>query len=195
MKAMRTAVILAIVCLLLGKESFAGSQSYYWYEGKQKKSLFISPRLMAEFFPGQTADSAVKKEYPSAALHSAPGPFVRIWQLDNHTPPTAAALHMKRTLVNKSYSPIFTDLAQSGHRRALPGGIVVTLKPDWKDDQVKSWLTQNKLTVVRQMDGMPNVFVIQTGPGLEALQKANGLMESGEVVAAEPNWWQEMALK
>jgi hypothetical protein len=35
--------------------------------------------------------------------------------------------------------------------------------------------------------------VIKTGPGLIALETANSLYKSGEVVAAFPDWWEEVS--
>ncbi len=179
---------------MIGSSVIAGGKTYYWYEGTHKHTVWMSPRLVAEFYRGKLVDSPLKKAYPGAKLHSSPGAFIRLWRLDG-TSPDAVAAKMKTEPNETRYSPVFTDRAGGGERRALPGGILVTLDPSWTDSQVQAWLTQHGLVVVRKMEGLPNVMLIQTGPGLEALEKANGLVESGEVVAAEPDWWHEMARK
>jgi hypothetical protein len=45
---------------------------------------------------------------------------------------------------------------------------------------------------VKKLEIGPNIYVIKTGPGLEALETANALYRSGEVKAAFPDWWQEV---
>ena len=40
-----------------------------------------------------------------------------------------------------------------------------------------------------------NLYLVRSGPGLEALELANTLRQAGEVRAAYPDWWQERALR
>lgn len=56
---------------------------------------------------------------------------------------------------------------------------------------MKSWAGSRRLEIVQKLEIGPNVFVLKTGPGLEALETANALYRSGEVIAAFPDWWQE----
>jgi hypothetical protein len=75
--------------------------------------------------------------------------------------------------------------------RALPGNIIVYLDPAWDSEAVTAWAGQRQLKIVKKLEFGPNIYVIKTGPGLDALNIANALYKSGEVVAAFPDWWEE----
>jgi hypothetical protein len=79
--------------------------------------------------------------------------------------------------------------------RALPGNIIVYLDPQWGEAAVRNWLSSHKLEIVKKLEIGPNIYVIKTGLGLEALDTANALYRSGEVKAAFPDWWQEVAIR
>jgi len=79
--------------------------------------------------------------------------------------------------------------------RALPGNIIITLDPVWDAATVTAWLQKRNMEVVKKLEIGPNIYVIKTGPGLEALETANTLYQSGEVKAAFPDWWQEVQAK
>ena len=79
--------------------------------------------------------------------------------------------------------------------RLLPGNVIVHLNPAWNQGTIQNWLNAKKLVAVEQLEFGPNIFLIKTGAGLEALETANRIYESGEVVAAYPNWWVEMHKK
>jgi hypothetical protein len=79
--------------------------------------------------------------------------------------------------------------------RALPGNIIVYLDPQWNEAAVNNWLNTRKLEIVKKLEIGPNIYVIKTGSGLEALETANALARSGEVKAAFPNWWEEVATR
>jgi hypothetical protein len=51
------------------------------------------------------------------------------------------------------------------------------------------------LEIVKKLEIGPNIYVIKTGLGLEALATANALYRSGEVKAAFPDWWQEVVTR
>ena len=91
------------------------------------------------------------------------------------------------------YSPVFHDSpGDSSSMRALPGNIIVYLNPAWDATAVEAWLKKRQLEVVRKLGIGSNIYVLKTGPGLEALNTANELYKSGEVKAAFPDWWQDV---
>jgi hypothetical protein len=85
--------------------------------------------------------------------------------------------------------------SQSGRKRALPGNVIVTLNPAWDEAAVKTWAGSRRLEIVQKLEIGPNVFVIKTGPGLEALETANALYRSDGVIAAFPDWWEEVTTR
>jgi hypothetical protein len=98
--------------------------------------------------------------------------------------------------LESGYAPVFHDApSASGSLRSLPGNIIVYLNPDWNQDTIGQWVKRHGYLVVGQLAVGPNVFVLETKAGLESLQLANELYESGEVVAAFPDWWLETSVR
>jgi len=107
-----------------------------------------------------------------------------------------AIRNLKASHPQGKYSVVFHDApASTGRMRALPGNVIVYLDPQWGEAAVNSWLNIRKLEIVKKLEIGPNIYVIKTGPGLEALETANALARSGEVKAAFPDWWQEAATR
>ena len=167
-------------------------QSYAWYDGDKEKKVWLNPNLAVEFDPGPAGDSPLKKVYPSAKEVESRTGAVRLWKLKGGVKSEEAVLRLKSLHPEARYSPVMHDTpAGTGRKRALPGNVIVTLNPAWDGAAVNKWAGSRGLEIVRKLEIGPNVFVIKTGPGLEALETANALYRSGEVVAASPDWWLE----
>ena len=174
-------LLAALCCAVLGS---AGAQTidklqpagkdgiYEWYDGGQVRRVVIDPAHVAEF--GQRLESA------STPVAKANG--VRIWRRDD----SAAA----RAGAEGNASPVFRS-ADGGGMRALPGNVIVKLDPSWHAGQVASWLSANGLREVRRLPLGGNVLVVASPPGLESLALANRLQQSGSVVSAQPDWWEQ----
>ena len=189
-------------------------QAYTWHDGKTKRTAWLDPQLLAEFKSGKriTPDKVVshagnasetptiKSHYPQASAVGRVNGGVQLWQMGAGTTSDQAA----QTLIAKpaagaastNYSPILRDSASSaGRMRALPGGVIVYLNPEWDRAAVDAWALGKQLEIVNKLAIGKNVYLIKTPAGLETLSIANSLMQSGEVVAATPNWWQEVTTK
>ena len=121
---------------------------------------------------------------------------MRMWKLSNGsaTASSAAIQSLQTNQPAGKYSPVFHDgSGSSTSMRALPGNIIVYLNPSWNATEVNTWLKARKLEVVKKLEIGQNIYLIKTGPGLESLDTANNLYKSGEVKAAFPDWWQEVA--
>jgi hypothetical protein len=122
---------------------------------------------------------------------------VRIWELPARQF-SDKLLNREKVSGSKStvYSPVFHDAPnQSASMRSLPGNVIVYLNPDWNQDQITLWMATRGFKVIKKLKIKSNVYVLETGPGMEALQLANALYESGEVIAAFPDWWQESVMR
>jgi hypothetical protein len=94
--------------------------------------------------------------------------------------------------VSARVSPVFREGGSPlGRLMALPGGVVVELRPGWDAPRVSLWAAEHGLAVDQRLALRGNWYVLKTAPGLEALRVANQLQESGEVVSASPNWWRQ----
>jgi hypothetical protein len=170
------------------------SQSYTWYEGGTAHQVWLNPGLVAEFNPSTKGAKAVKSVSPAATQLSSQSVRggIRIWNLDNGAAVSARSFSVAHP--SGAYSPVFHDDAtDSGRMRALPGNVIVTLNPDWNAAAVNDWLAKRKLKSLKKLNNGKNVFLIQSAPGLDALNLANELQSSGEVVSASPDWWKEVS--
>jgi len=137
-----------------------------WYDGASKRTLWIDPERVADITTQQT------KGTPR---------FIKLDQVPKVT--------------RRIFSPIlFESASRTGAKWTLPGNIIVKLRPEWTEDQVTAWATRERITILRKLR-IANTYVVKTQPGMPALELANRLFEKGEVLAAQPNWWKERALR
>jgi hypothetical protein len=172
------------------------AQSYVWHDGDREQKVWLNPQVVAEFNPGKRSEAAASsvnakaRVLPMARRQAG----VRLWQTDNAG--DIAVRGLKAVNPSGKYSPVFHDSPSSASSmRALPGNIIITLDPAWDAAAVSAWLKRRNMEVVKKLEIGPNIYVIKTGPGLEALETANTLYQSGEVKAAFPDWWQEVQAK
>ncbi len=165
-------------------------QSYTWYDGGRERTVWLNPQLIAEFNASAEGTSAVRQARPGAQPVPRGRGATRIWRVDGDAQAALAAV--RSAPAAGSVSPVFHDSAnESGRLRALPGGVIVYLNPAWSEDEARRWAAGRGLEIVRKLEIGPNVYLLKTPPGLAALETANALHKSGEVVAAMPEWWQE----
>ncbi|MDH5776899.1 MAG: hypothetical protein OEZ33_01705, partial [Gammaproteobacteria bacterium] len=133
---------------------------------------------------------------PQATLNKKIEKPMRVLRMESGMDSRSQIRELKSLNKNKNYSEIFQDgKAGSGRKRALPGNIIVHLNPDWNQQEVDDWLSRNNLQLVKKFDFGKNILLIKTSAGLVSLQKANEIYNTGEVVAAYPNWWKEVSKK
>lgn len=174
------------------KSGMALSQSYIWYDGTRAQTIWLNPSVIAEFDPGPQSSVVTKavdaKAQQLTQQRSQHG--IRLWQMQ--TPAGTAVKSLAISNPTGKYSPVFHDSASnSGAMRALPGNIIVYLDPKWDTATTNNWIAAHKLELVKKLEIGSNIFVFKTAPGLDALNVANALYQSGEVVAAFPDWWKE----
>ncbi|MCI0526481.1 MAG: hypothetical protein L0Y56_03380 [Nitrospira sp.] len=168
-------------------------QSYVWYDGDREQKVWLNPNLLAEFNPPASSQSPLKKAYPGAKALNIRHKGIRLWQLENGTTTVEAIVRSLKThYPADKYSPVLHDAPTASSRmRSLPGNIIVYLNPAWDEATVHRWVNGRNLEIIKRLKIGPNIFVLKTGPGLEALETANTLYKSGEVIAAFPDWWEE----
>lgn len=149
------------------------SETYIWYDGGKPRRVWLDTSVVAAF--GTRAEST--------SASGGKTDRVQILRQDD----AAAA----RAAGQGQVSPVLREGA-AGRMRALPGNIIVRLAPGWSSAQVDAWLAANGLVKIRQLPIGNNVLVISSPPGLASLELANRLQESGTVVSAQPEWWEQM---
>ena len=170
-------------------------EKYIWHDGARAHTIFLNRNTIAEFgVPANDNATPVKRALPAAhPLKRAGG--AQLWRLDGGTDATAAIRATLAKQPNAKVSPVFSDNAGGGRMRALPGDVIVYLPADWNEAAVQAWARQQSVTIDRKMDIGKNAYVVKTAPGLPALETANRLHASGDVVRAFPNWWQETSTR
>lgn len=159
------ALLVATLCGISASHA-AGPSEHYWYDGQQKRPLWLDAGRVADFSGAERTKAAVVKAMPT----------------------TKAA--------EQGMSPLFRDGADEQARsRALPGGVVVHLRQALPDDQARAWLKQRGLVAVREIGTMSGLWLVESEPGTASLRLANKLHEGGEFVSASPNWWQPRQTK
>jgi hypothetical protein len=179
-----------------GKETKL-QQAYVWYDGQRERQVWLNPGIVAEFHAnkGQAEQSAIKHVYADAAPISTHG-TVRLWRLGSGVDSNTAVRALSSASQPGAYSPVLHDgSTTAGGMRALPGNIIVYLNPAWDDAAVKAWASKHQLEIIKKLEIGPNIYLIKTAPGLEALNTANALYKSGEVVAAFPDWWKQVTTR
>lgn len=167
------------------------AESYVWYDGDQPRRVWLDPELMAEFDGGRSSGSAVRKAMPKATEVPSRQAGVRLWRVPENS---AVAARNVRTAGGKAkVSPVLRDApGRDAPMRALPGDVIVHLVPAWEEKKARDWLERENLEVVRKLDFGKNVFVVKSEPGLAALELANQLRERDVVIAAMPDWWEQV---
>jgi hypothetical protein len=137
----------------------------YWYDGAVRRSLTIDPEQLADF---RQPGTAAPRGRPQLTKGSA-----------------AAA-----GKANANISPVFRGVgAPASEVRALPGGIIVTLRTPGSAQSANQLLAPFGLRVTRQVDSTGLRWVVATAAGMAALDTANRLHESGAFASVTPDWW------
>ena len=195
-----SAVTLNAACAMESKTAISNSapltQAYTWYDGDREQQVWLNPQVVAEFNPGPQGESSIMSADTAARImptkHEQAA--VRLWQLRDTA--ENAMRSLKSIHPQGRYSVVLHDGPNSaGRMRALPGNVIIYLDSQWDEEAVSNWLSERNLEIVKKLEFGPNIYVIKTGPGIEALETANSLYLSGEVKAAFPDWWQEVSTR
>lgn len=82
---------------------------------------------------------------------------------------------------------------EGGRLRALPGGLIVRVRPGLSAEQARDQFVAMGLTPVRPIGA--DQWLIESPVGLASLRQANELQASGRFAGVQPNWWVERRLR
>lgn len=175
-------------------------QQRYWYDGNRKRTLRVDPDWIADFRSrtGAGANEVIANEsdtdassaaQPAKANRIAPGarrassrsPLERVQREDG-----------ARTTREAGVSEVLRN--EAGSPRALPGGVIVRLHESNRRN-AHDILVDAGLRPVRALDPEQRTWLVESPAGLESLELANRLHESGRFESASPNWWRPRAPK
>ncbi|MCM5572321.1 hypothetical protein M6I34_17540 [Burkholderiaceae bacterium FT117] len=155
----------------------ASSGDLYWYEEGTRRALRVDAAQVADF----GRKDASRGRMPLRASR------------DTEKDPAG---------LPDGVSPVLRDTGAPGRPRALPGGVIVTLRtaPAGNDAGARQAEAHRQLAAaglqpLRALDPEARRWLVASPAGLASLELANRLHESGDFAAAAPNWWQPRALK
>jgi len=166
---------------------------YHYFDGDKKITIFLQPELLAIFNRSQTQSETKARSVDASARLLAGGSEVHIFKISAK----GAVDSLRQGVVpgslknDGSASPVFSDARSGGMKRALPGGVIVSLNPLWNDKQVASWANSLGLEIIQKLNITGNYYALKTAAGIQSLLKANELKARPEVLLALPNWWSE----
>jgi hypothetical protein len=167
--------------------------SYIWREGTgpgHEQKVWINPSLLAELNPTPSGEVSLKSAFAGARVREDSPGELRLWQVGKDLNMDEVQRRLKSLSQTRSFLAVFhDDPFATDPIRVAPGNIIVYLNPEWTEAAVQQWAQSRQLTLLRKLEVGRNIFVIQSGPGLEALTLANSLYETGSVLAAFPDWW------
>ncbi len=167
---------------------------YFWYDGDEKRSVWVNPKLMAEFKLQPETSTQLQLRYAAKEIDT-PSSFVRLWKIESDLSTKTVARSLNKD-VGSQLSPVLHDSASiSGAKRALPGNVLVQMRADWSMGQIESWFEMHDLIMIKPLTFAENSFLIESSSGLDSLNTANRIYETGDVVLASPDWWQEMVAR
>lgn len=158
-------------------EKTAGELTYshYWYDGATKRPIAVDPDLI-----GEVQLDANRAARSARGVTHAPLKIVR------------RSILQARTSDVLPTTPVFRDSrSKLASMRALPGHVIVHFPKDWTPERVLDWSRQQRIAIGERLNVGANTYLILAGAGLSSLELANRLYETGDVVAAYPNWWQQ----
>lgn len=186
----------AVVKTPIEKTAGALHQSYVWYDGDHEQTVWVDPELVADFTRRPPGEGALRRTYPRAQEVARRHAGMRLWRADERVGAVQSLRRLKEIAPDAAYSPVLRDgPSEDAPLRALPGNVIVYFDPNWNEAAVTSWVQARGLNIVRRLEVGRNAYLIETAPGLAALEIANSLYLSGEVIAAFPDWWRELVAR
>lgn len=174
----------------VGKRTEQLQVSYVWYDEKQQeRRVWLNPALVAEINTNPAGDEVLKSA--ASDMREVPSRYrgIRLWAVDQEAQMDKVMSRAQSSDSAQRYQQVMHDVpyASAPIRLAL-GNIIVHFNPDWSEPAIQQWAANHKLQILRRLPSGLNNYVIQSGPGLEAINLANSLHELSGVTAAFPNW-------
>lgn len=168
--------------------------SFTYYDGSDKRTVWLSRDLVAEFAPTNESRDALLQSDPAATEVAQPQKSMRLWRV--RAPQGLDPLTRNLSATSMRFSPVFHDgPLPTLPMRALPGGVIVTFQQNWDRAKIDAWLAARSLAIASEVIEGANVFEIASAPGLPSLELANQLYETGELAGSTPNFWTQMSAR
>lgn len=170
---------------------------YPWHDGDARREAWLDPELVAEHRPSPAGKNALARLAPGARELASPTATVRLWQLsaaDPRSPELCAELATAGLAAR--FSPVFHPTSTpGGARTSLAGGVLVAFRADLGAADAEAWIASRGLRLLRRIDLATPAYVLDSPPGLAALELANELHADPATRWATPDWWLEPVIR
>jgi len=161
-----------------------------YYDGDVKRKLWVSDDVLVELAPSEDGKREVLASDAAAEDLRDPQRGVRVWRVRAPQGVDGFARNLTRDALR--FSPALHESASSATPIcALPGGVVATFKPDWDRARIDAWVAGRNMKIAEEIAPSANMFLLATPPGLESVEVANRLQQTGELVGCTPNLWRQ----
>ena len=167
-------------------------QSYYWYDGKEKKRIVLERERWVEFGGAHSREpSAQKKQWLEKRFGE-----IRVYRFPVHSGQSKSVSNFSAKQSAADDGTQYSELFKGrGGVKALPGGIIISFKTDWSEQKIKEWALQHNVRINKSLIKQLNLWLIDSPSGIKTLELANKITEQGEVNYATPNWWRAVGKK
>jgi hypothetical protein len=174
----------ALVALVMGSAVAADLEHYF--DGAQRRTLTRVPDLVATIHAPAAGRQAPLAATESAAVVAGDS-RLRIERVVPTVGPRAAA-----AAYAPGQSPVWREgTSPAGRLMAAPGGVLVKVRPEWSSAQARDWLAARGYAEAAPLGQGAGWWRVPTAPGEAALDAANRLHGTGELLAASPDWWRD----
>jgi len=171
-------------------------RKFTWHDGQYERSVWISETRLAEFAPVDESRNAVLSLDPASTETRGSTAGVRLWKLSRTLDTDQETRALNAGVAGAKTSPVFHDgPSEDAALRALPGGVIVRFPADWDRPRIDAFLAVQGVTIEKEIPIGVNAFLLATPAGIESLEIANRLHDTGELLMASPNWWNEGATR
>lgn len=175
---------------VFGKRAEQLHTSHAWYDEKQQEHrVWLNPTIVAEINSTPTGEDVLGDA--SSDMHEVPSRYrgIRLWAVNQEIQMDKVIGRAQSSNSAPRYHQVMHDVPSgSAPVRLALGNIIVHFNPEWSESAVQQWAVTQKLQILRRLPSGPNNYLIQSGPGLEAINLANSLHELPGVTAAFPDW-------
>lgn len=162
--------------------------THQYRDGELVRPLWLSPDLLAEFGPSATGEGEVLRLDPLAEQSRSSTGGARIWS--TRSPLGAAELVRGLTRADLRCSPVWRTVnAQEGELLAFPGGVLLAFPASWSSAERRAFLLEHSLRELARPLDTEQLLLVDSPPGLEALELASRLANAARGVRSWPNTW------
>ncbi|HNH08621.1 MAG TPA: hypothetical protein PK683_08970 [Leptospiraceae bacterium] len=165
------------------------SGTVIWYDGADKKTSYIMKDYVAEF-EGSSGSKIKAVDKNASTLKQSVGKLKIHKVTDESIKNSLSRAEVPKSLKDAGdFVPVFSD-SNSEHGIGVPHNVIVGFESSVTESDAEKFAKEYK-TRIKQKLGFGNLYVLESDPGLAAIELANYLRTQKSVVTASPDWYRQ----